>query len=183
LRTKNIAGSQQRENAGGVVRKIDNMLDDLQSGEIDTGLWGIIKSELDVSSKEYAFKGDLSVVLANLGYAGLMDAKNASATGASGFGQLTQKELDLLQSLDEDLKMGLPRTRLAERLEEVQRAFEFKQLSAKSDWTMPQLLGHEDVPVYGGEVEEGSAGDQEGDLAYYGDDTYVYSETDGWVKQ
>ena len=182
LRTKNTAGSQQREAAGGVVRKIDKMVDDLQSGKIDTGLWGILKSELAVGSDEYAFKGDLSVVLANLGYGGLMDAKNASATGASGFGQLTQKELELLQQLDEDLKIGLDEETLAYRLEEVQRAFEFKQLSAKSDWTMPQLLGHEDVPVYEGGVE-GEAPPEKGDEADGANgELYIFDGTE-WVEQ
>ena len=108
------------------VEKIDSMLARLESGEVQAGNFeGIIMSYIPTTG-EYEFSGDIEVLKANLGYNALMEAKSNSPTGASGFGQLSNYELMLLQSLFEDLSPGtkLSKETLENRLKSIRRVFE-----------------------------------------------------------
>tara|TARA_R110002167_G_scaffold543_6_gene2442 strand:+ start:2422 stop:3729 length:1308 start_codon:yes stop_codon:yes gene_type:complete len=136
------AGHQQRRASLNVVNTMGRMIEKVESGDVSTGVSGIIWSWIP-ETENYAFKGDLSVVLANLGYEGLMAAKSSSESGASGFGQLTEKELLLLQSLDADLAsgVGMDKETLIFRLNQVQESFQFRHDSAKTDWTIDEIIG------------------------------------------
>tara|TARA_R110002074_G_scaffold144499_3_gene292208 strand:- start:8587 stop:9912 length:1326 start_codon:yes stop_codon:yes gene_type:complete len=136
------AGHQQRRSSLNVVNTMGRMIEQVESGDIATGVTGILW-KLIPGTKEFSFQGDLSVVLANLGYEGLMAAKSSSESGASGFGQLTEKELELLQSLDADLKsgVGMDEATLIFRLNQVQESFQFRHDSAKTDWTIDEIIG------------------------------------------
>jgi hypothetical protein len=104
--TRVTAGHQQRRSAANVVGTMGRMIEKVEAGDIATGISGLFWKEIP-GTEEFSFQGDLSVVLGNLGYEGLMSAKSSSESGASGFGQLTEKELLLLQSLDADLASGV----------------------------------------------------------------------------
>ena len=136
------AGHQQRRSSLNVVNTMGRMIEKVESGDVSTGVSGIIWSWFP-ETENYAFQGDLSVVLGNLGYEGLMAAKSSSESGASGFGQLTEKELELLQSLDADLKsgVGVDKETLIFRLNQVQESFQFRHDSAKTNWTIDEIIG------------------------------------------
>lgn len=172
---KNEKGKQDRVSANGVVVKMGSMIKKLANKEISTGFFGLAFSKIPATD-EFGFSGDLNVVLSNLGYKGLMDAKSSSVSGASGFGQLTEKELLLLQRLQEDLNIGLDRETLMERLQSVKAAFAASAARAKSDHTLADVLGH---------PQEDSAEDSAGNVQFADFNGDVYRSTDGenWVKQ
>jgi len=146
VRGANEAGRQQREQSAHVVTIMDKMIDSVKTGDTATGMKGIFLQVVPGTSN-YALAGDLDVVLANLGYDALLAAKASSDSGASGFGQLTEKELRLLQQLEQDLKVGLDRDTLVERLSSVRNTFEDAGKRAKTDWTIDQYIGIEKPPA------------------------------------
>lgn len=141
----NRAGTTQREQSAHIADLMTTMIDSVETGKVATGMKGIIFAVAPATGN-YAFKGDLDTVLANLGLGALTEARNNSANGASGFGQLTERELTLLQQLENDLKVGLDKETLLKRLEHVKSTFESAQDRAKSDWTTRQWIGYEAPP-------------------------------------
>jgi hypothetical protein len=141
----NRAGDTQREQSGQIANLMGTMIESVETGKTKTGMKGIILSVLPQSGN-YAFQGDLNTVLANLGLGALTEARNNSVNGASGFGQLTEKELLLLQRLEADLKVGLDKETLIKRLNEVKLTFADASARAYSSWTTRQWIGYEDPP-------------------------------------
>ena len=141
----NSAGETQREQSAQVANLMGTMIESVETGKTKTGMKGIFLSVLPQTGN-YAFQGDLNTVLANLGLGALTEARNNSANGASGFGQLTEKELLLLQQLEADLKVGLDKETLLKRLNEVKLTFADASARAYSSWTTRQWIGYEDPP-------------------------------------
>ena len=184
----NRAGRTQREQSGQVANLMGTMIESVETGETKTGMKGIILSVLPQTGN-YAFQGDLNTVLANLGLGALTEARNNSANGASGFGQLTEKELLLLQQLEADLKVGLDKETLLKRLNEVKLTFADARDRAYSSWTTRQWIGYEEPPesTTSRIPDETEAPDEaeakEGDIAD-GANGEVYILTNGtWVEQ
>lgn len=140
------AGETQRERSTHVVDVMDTMLESLESGETSTGMKGIALSFFP-GTNNFAFEGDLDTIRANLGFDALNEARANSATGASGFGQLTEREMTLLQQLENDLKIGLDKETLVKRLKHVKSTFESARDRAKTDWTTRQWIGLEAPPA------------------------------------
>jgi len=124
------------------VEKIDSMLSRLESGEVQAGNFeGIVLSYIPTTG-EYEFSGDIEVLKANLGYNALMEAKENSPTGASGFGQLSNYEMMLLQSLFEDLSPGtkLSKETLENRLKSIRDVFADAASRSRS-YTLDEYIG------------------------------------------
>ena len=141
----NRAGRTQREQSGHVANLMGTMIESVETGEVATGMKGILLSIIPESGN-YSLAGDIDTVLANLGLGALTEARNNSANGASGFGQLTEKELTLLQQLEADLKVGLDKETLIKRLTHVKLTFENSRDRAYSDWDTRQWIGYEEPP-------------------------------------
>tara|TARA_R110001592_G_scaffold244229_2_gene505625 strand:+ start:1262 stop:2671 length:1410 start_codon:yes stop_codon:yes gene_type:complete len=136
----NFAGEQAKEQIGNVLDTIDNVFEQLESGEVTTGFETSLVKYIP-GSKPYTLAGDVDSILAMLGYQSLQDARKASANGSSGFGQLTQKELEDLRSLVSSLKVGMNEEDFVERLSKIKRSFERGGKRAKTDWNMESWRG------------------------------------------
>ena len=136
----NFAGRQAKEQIGNVLDNIDNVFEQIESGNVTTGFETSLVKYIP-GSKPYTLAGDVDAILAMLGYQSLQDARKTSANGASGFGQLTQKELEDLRSLVSSLKVGMNEEDFVERLSKIKRSFERGGKRAKTDWNMETWRG------------------------------------------
>lgn len=147
VRKWNQAADTAKRVAQDGVELIDSMFEQLDKSQ--TGIFGSIAKRIR-GSETYTLATDMETVLARLGYDKLMEAKNNSATGASGFGQLTGRELSLLQSLVRALDVGLEEDELRERLGVIQEEFMRTRDTAYNGWTVEQWAGLEqpNMPTY-----------------------------------
>ena len=136
----NFKGEQAKEQIGNVLDTIDNVFEQIESGDVTTGFETSLVKYIP-GSKPYTLAGDVDAILAMLGYQSLQDARKASANGSSGFGQLTQKELEDLRSLVSSLKVGMNEEDFVERLSKIKRSFERGGKRAKTDWNMESWRG------------------------------------------
>ena len=134
-----------REKTGDVLVSIGMVEDALDSGEVDTGFGGSLLKYVP-GTDTYTLGGDVDSILANLGYNALQEARTASSNGSSGFGQLTQKELEDLRSLVTTLKVGMKKEDFKARLALVKKNFERARNRSKGKVTLDQWIGIEQVP-------------------------------------
>lgn len=153
----NAAGARQEALSSNVIEITDQMLEKLDDDDITTGFFGLLQSKF-IGTDEYVFVSDIETLRGNMGYDGLIQAKKASENGASGFGQLTQMELQLLEDLLTQIEIGLPKDVLRERIAKIQEAFTKSRDSAQTNWTIDKWLGIEAPP----EQEEEEMGVPEG---------------------
>ena len=92
IEAANFAGEQAKEQIGNVLDTIDNVFEQLESGDVTTGFETSLVKFIP-GTKPFTLAADVDSILAMLGYQSLQDARKASANGSSGFGQLTEKEL------------------------------------------------------------------------------------------
>jgi len=161
VRAANRAGRTMLDLTGDVLETIGRVETALEGSEeeegLSTGFAGAVLSYIP-ETKQYTLRGDLSTVLANLGYGALQAARNASSNGSSGFGQLTERELKDLKSLVDSLELGMNKEDFIERFNSVKRSFIRARKRAKTDWNVDTWIGVE-LPPKGIGVE----GENEGD--------------------
>jgi hypothetical protein len=125
------------ENAVGVT---DRLIDALANNKVETGISGAVLRYFPETG-EADFQAGLDTVLANLGINELSDIRAAAANGASGFGQLTQRELDRLESRLRSLSQKQSRGAMIENLTAIRNELTGLQNKAKTDWTLDEWLG------------------------------------------
>jgi hypothetical protein len=142
----NNSGKTQKRRSGDVVEVLQGIEEGINSGELKTSVLGIVLSSV-AGTDNYTLEGDLDTIKANLGINALQEARSNSASGASGFGQLTQRELERLESLIASLKTGMNKEDFLERVGRVRADFQRAEKEAKTDWTIEQWLGIEEPPA------------------------------------
>tara|TARA_R110002094_G_scaffold153354_3_gene140876 strand:+ start:1107 stop:2507 length:1401 start_codon:yes stop_codon:yes gene_type:complete len=142
----NNSGRTQKRRSGDVVEVLQGIEEGINSGELKTSVLGIVLSSV-AGTDNYTLEGDLDTIKANLGINALQEARSNSASGASGFGQLTQRELERLESLIASLKTGMNKEDFLERVGRVRADFQRAEKEAKTDWTIEQWLGIEEPPA------------------------------------
>ena len=133
-----------REKTGDVLVSIGMVEDALEEGT-ETGFVGTF-AKMVPGGDTYTLSADVDSILANLGYGALQEARTASSNGSSGFGQLTQKELEDLRSLVTTLKVGLKKEDFKARLALIKKNFERARKRAQGKVTLDQWIGIEQVP-------------------------------------
>jgi hypothetical protein len=71
----------------------------------------------------------------------LADIRAASVNGASGFGQLTQRELDRLEARLRSLSMKQSKGALEQNLIAIRNEFEMIKNRSKTNWTFDEYIG------------------------------------------
>lgn len=150
VRAANNAGQVIIDKTGDVLDSLDRIEEAIGEGT-ETGFIGTFVSYIP-ETDEYTLRGDIESVLANSGYNALIEARQSSDNGSSGFGQLTEKEFDALKSLVTRLKQGMKKEDFVERLAALRKGFERTRSRAKTDWTVDQWIGVEQLP----EIDEDS---------------------------
>jgi hypothetical protein len=125
------------ENAIGVT---DKLIDALSNNKVETGISGAILRYFPETG-EADFQAGLDTVLANMGINELSDIRAAAANGASGFGQLTQRELDRLEARLRSLSQKQSRGALIENLTAIRNELTGMQNKSKTNWTFDEWLG------------------------------------------
>ena len=108
LNARNRTLSSHAENGLGAIERIE---DDLAKAEaageqIVGSVWDVLQSLYPGSHGEYELASEIDNLKAILGLTGLAEARQGSASGASGFGQLTQEEMRILQDRIASLRQG-----------------------------------------------------------------------------
>lgn len=157
VRSANAAGQIVLEKTGDILQTMDRVEDALSGASgnepVDTGFLGTILSYVP-ETEQYTLAGDVGTILANLGYDALQSARAASDNGSSGYGQLTERELQDLKSLVDNLKIGLKKEDFEERLAAVRSSFERARKKAKTGWTVEQWIGIEEPPKSSLDIED-----------------------------
>lgn len=146
IRGANNSGRTQKRRAGDVVEVLQGIEDGINSGENKTGVLGLVLARVP-GTDNYTLEGDLDTIKANLGINALQEARANSASGASGFGQLTQRELERLESLVASLQTGMSKGDFLQRVTTVREDFQRAEREAKTDWTVNQWIGIEEPPA------------------------------------
>ena len=136
----NQSGFTGKRTTANSITVIDRALEALTSGDASVGLGGLILSVIP-NTNEFNLKGNIDTVLANLGITQLQEMRAASVNGSSGFGQLTQKELERLETRIRNLSRGQTRNQLVDNLLAIKEEFVTIGGRAKDDWTVDSWLG------------------------------------------
>jgi hypothetical protein len=103
VRGEVAAANRARENALSratrAISTVDGILTDVASGKTKPGAGAAVLGYVLPGSKYWDQRVSLDTLKANLGISALFDARETSPNGSSGFGQLTQRELDRLETL------------------------------------------------------------------------------------
>ncbi|MYF09375.1 MAG: hypothetical protein F4233_16115 [Rhodospirillaceae bacterium] len=116
-------GKQSQQTYNTVVKAIDDFNDIYLDSKLPvTGTIGVLASNIPGTPQYEAGKA-LETLKSQIGLGRLAQMKKLSATGASGFGALSQKELDLLVNSIASIDQGLTYARLQKNLDYVRRIF------------------------------------------------------------
>jgi hypothetical protein len=119
LEKENVAIASQKEKANLIIGKIDEALGQVNS--LSAGVGSYLKNI--PSSQAMNLSGTLDTINSLLGFEQLGEMKNQTRTGASGLGQLSDREMQLLISARSSLKQQQSPDVLAKRLNEVKTHF------------------------------------------------------------
>jgi hypothetical protein len=149
VRSANAAGELVLEKTGDILQTMDRVEDALSGASgnqpVNTGFAGKVLSYFP-ETEQYTLAGDVTTILANLGYDALQSARAASDNGSSGYGQLTERELLDLKSLVESLNIGMKKEDFEERFAAIRSSFERARKKARKGWTVEQWIGIEEPP-------------------------------------
>tara|TARA_R110002126_G_scaffold245004_2_gene388257 strand:- start:366 stop:1478 length:1113 start_codon:yes stop_codon:yes gene_type:complete len=149
VRSANAAGELVLEKTGDILQTMDRVEDALSGASgnepVSTGFGDAVLSFFP-GTEQYTLAGDVTTVLANLGYDALQSARAASDNGSSGYGQLTERELLDLKSLVDSLKIGMKKEDFEERFASIRSSFERARKKARKGWTVEQWIGLEEPP-------------------------------------
>lgn len=151
----NNAGQKALSASVNAVSVADRLIDALENNKVDTGVTGIVLSFVP-GTNEANLAADIDTLLANLGISSLQEMRAASANGASGFGQLTERELSRLEAQVRNLTMTQDRAQLVDNLKVVRSEFERVANKAKTNWTLDEWRGIAKRPEPEGSVTTSS---------------------------
>ena len=150
-RNERIAVNARNRNihrqSNAALTKIAAIKKAVQTGEIKPGSIFTQISTWLPGSPELVVSADIDTVNSILGLTALGAAREGSASGASGFGQLTEKEMDILQSQIATLKLSLSPEAFLENLGLIEEAFQDSANRSNLVITDNQYIGLEDFPV------------------------------------
>ena len=155
----NQSAARAVSKARNTIRVVDAQLERLNAKDakgnyvIDDGMSGAIWGSI-AGTDEYDFRSDQETLLANLGLGELDAMRRASTNGASGLGQLTQRELDRLEALVASIRSGQSRENMERNLTEIRGIMNNVVEETKTDWSWDEF-------VYGEPTE-----DDNGSVAY-----------------
>ena len=118
----------------------DKLIDALANNKVETGIAGAVLRYFPETG-EADFQAGVDTILANLGINELADIRAAAVNGASGFGQLTQRELDRLEARLRSLSVKQSRGALIENLTAIRNEFAMVKNRSKTDWTFDEYIG------------------------------------------
>lgn len=127
-------------NSENAVEVADKILDALVTGKTETGIPGVFLS-LIPATDEANLASSIDTLLSNLGIGELEAMRAASANGASGFGQLTERELQRLETRIRSLSQRQNRAQQIENITFIRNAFANMANKAKTDWTVDEWIG------------------------------------------
>jgi len=157
VRSANAQGEIVLEKTESILNTMDRVEDALSGADggdpVDTGFAGAVLSYIP-QTDQYTLAGDVTTVLANLGYDALQSARQASDNGSSGYGQLTERELLDLKSLVDSLRIGMKKEDFEERFAAIRSNFERARKKAKTGWTVEQWIGLEEPPKSSLDLED-----------------------------
>ena len=151
----NNAGQKAMSASVNAVGVADRLIDALENNKVDTGVTGIVLSFVP-GTNEANLAADIDTLLANLGISSLQEMRAASANGASGFGQLTERELSRLEAQVRNLTRTQDRAQLVDNLKVVRSEFERVANKAKTNWTLDEWRGIAKRPEPEGSVTTSS---------------------------
>jgi len=128
--------NQEINNTYSIIGDIRNAV---EGKEVNTILGKV--TSLIPGTDAYVLDTEINALLSNLGFNALQSARAAAANGASGFGQLTTSEMDLLKSLISPLKLGLPKEEFLSNLAQIENFLKQSQSRLKDDWNMDSWIG------------------------------------------
>lgn len=117
---KDLSNDQKIEQAANVISKSDRALSDL--GFFTTGFVGKILSAVP-GTEAFDVDKTIDVIRANLGFAELQKMRDASKTGGA-LGQVTVREIELLQSTLDSMNVGQSEPQLRESLETIKATYQ-----------------------------------------------------------
>ena len=169
VRSANAQGQIVLEKTGDILKTMDRVEDALSGADgdkpVNTGFAGAVLSYLP-QTDQYTLAGDVTTILANLGYDALQSARQASDNGSSGYGQLTERELLDLKSLVDSLRIGMKKEDFEERFAAIRSNFERARKKAKTGWTVEQWIGLEEPPKSSLDLEDPAVQRTGGGLIY-----------------
>jgi hypothetical protein len=136
----NAAAERVVANSLNAIEVADKILNALESGSVSTGITGIALSIVPNTDEANVAAG-LDTLKSEMGISQLEAMRAASANGASGFGQLTQMELQRLEDRIRSLSMKQSRARQIENITEIRSILEGAANKAKTNWTVDEWLG------------------------------------------
>ena len=141
----NATANRVIDNSSNTVAVLDKLINSLESAPADaefveTGITGIVLS-LVPGSGEADFAADTETLYSNMGIGELESMRAASANGASGFGQLTAPELNLLKTRIRNLSVKQSRQQQIDNMKYIRERFAGMANGAKTDWTMDEWIG------------------------------------------
>jgi hypothetical protein len=141
----NATANRVIDNSSNTVAVLDKLINALESAPesdefVETGITGIVLSVIP-GTGEANFTADTETLYSNMGIGELESMRAASANGASGFGQLTAPELNLLKTRIRNLSVKQSRQQQIDNMKYIRDRFAGMANGAKTDWTMDEWIG------------------------------------------
>ena len=136
----NASAERVIQNSMNAIEVADQILNALETGEASTGIKGITLG-LFPGTDEADVVASTDTLLAEMGIAQLEAMRAAAANGASGFGQLTEKELKRLEDRIRSLSRRQSKTQQIANVTEIRDLLARAANSAKTDWTVDEWMG------------------------------------------
>ena len=118
----------------------------VESGEASVGTAGSLLFTIVPGSEQWTLATSIDTVKAVLGITALGDARNGYATGASGFGQLTEKELKVLTDQIAALEIGMNQEDFLRNLTLIEDAMQEAADRSAIELEYNQFIGLEELP-------------------------------------
>ena len=132
--------------ANSALTKTRSIRNQVESGEASVGSATDILFTFVPGSEQWTLSASIDTVKAVLGITALADARNGYATGASGFGQLTEKELKVLTNQIAALEIGMNQTDFLENLSLIEDAMQEAADRSAIELEYNQFIGLEELP-------------------------------------
>lgn len=151
LRALNSRNRLLADGAETGLAAIDRIREDIrkadESGDELVGGFGNIIASYVPGTNEFELGVDLKTINSILGLTGLQENREGSATGASGFGQLSNKEMDVLQQRIAALQQSSNREQFLENLAFVESFLEAQKNRGSIRLTYDQYIGKDPEPT------------------------------------
>jgi hypothetical protein len=102
--------------------QIDDIVTSIQETPLTTGFAGMALGKIP-GTEAYGIRGDIELIKSKLALDMIKEMKQQSATGATGFGAMSEKELALIQSAVDRLDADMDKPRVLESLNEIKEHY------------------------------------------------------------